>query len=470
MLEFLLQFMKFLLSWIVSSWRSRFGQIITMDDSGIRVRVGSEIAEGGSSVILLATDVDRRVITTRTTFPKYALKRIRCHDSESRSACVKESKVHYAIMKRQKKHRQGGSCIISAGGGDRRGGGLPDTTIKSIDDSLSSHFMPLLGTAYCENNTICYMLFPYLPHSLRKEVDQRIFQPFEDVTNNNDGNKSTIPQQSQNNQKIKDILRIPPFSENIVLSWFDQLIEAVIFMHDAGYTHRDIKIDNVLLYPEPPSTTSASHTNNYSNESRSEPVLMDFGSAGQLTSPLTTRRDVLEIVDEAANNTTISYRPPELFAGELRVAINTVDSASNTEINNDEVNHQLVLDYRKVDVWMLGCTLFAILFGASPGEVEFSRATGKLIIVDPSHNKVLGKMPWPNDETPPARWYSKDVKELLEWILTQSRIDRPTVKQVRKKVREILSQQQSFFHGNDRITTDVESQQVDISFAVKNVL
>jgi len=244
----------------------------------------------------------------------------------------------------------------------------------------------------------------------------------------------------------------------------------VIFMHDAGFTHRDIKIDNVLLYPETPSTTSTSHTNNYSNESRSEPVLMDFGSAGQLTSPLTTRRDILEIADEAANNTTISYRPPELFVGELRVASNTAASIINTVTNNDEVNHELVLDYRKVDVWMLGCTLFAILFGASPGEVEFSRATGKLMIVDPSHNKVLGAMPWPNDETPPARWYSKDVKELLEWILTQSRCDRPTVKQVRGKVREILSHQQSFFHGNDRMTTDVESQQVDISFAVKNVL
>jgi serine/threonine kinase 16 len=459
MLDYLLQLLKFLWSWIVSSI---FGPVITMDDSGIRVRCQNQIAEGGFSVIFLATDLD-------SSPNKYVLKRIRCHDSESRSACVKESKVHYAMQKKQRQqYQKNGGGIISAGGGGS-GGGIPGTTTESINDSLSSHFMPLLGTTFCENNTVCYMLFPYISHSLRKEVDRRIFQPFEEVTN---GNRSTMVSQSQKNKNIKDALIMPPWSETVVLRWFEQLIDAVILMHDAGYTHRDIKIDNVLLHPEPPANNNYNSNNSNNSQSGPGPILMDFGSAGPLTRPITTRRDVLNIADDAAINTTISYRPPELFAGELRVADSTaISSSTSTGSNDDDVNHELVLDYRKVDVWMLGCTLFAILFGASPGEVEFSRSTGKLIIVDPSHNKVLGPIPWPNDETPPAYWYSKDVKELLEWILTQSRCDRPTVKQVRVRVRELLSQQSTFFHDGDvRMATDIENQQMDISFATKNIL
>jgi len=459
MLDYLLQLLKFFWSWIVSSI---FGPVITMDDSGIRVRCQNQIAEGGFSVIFLATDLD-------SSPNKYVLKRIRCHDSESRSACVKESKVHYAMQKKQRQqYQKNGGGIISAGGGGS-GGGIPGTTTESINDSLSSHFMPLLGTTFCENNTVCYMLFPYISHSLRKEVDRRIFQPFEEVTN---GNRSTMVSQSQKNKNIKDALIMPPWSETVVLRWFEQLIDAVILMHDAGYTHRDIKIDNVLLHPEPPANNNYNSNNSNNSQSGPGPILMDFGSAGPLTRPITTRRDVLNIADDAAINTTISYRPPELFAGELRVADSTaISSSTSTGSNDDDVNHELVLDYRKVDVWMLGCTLFAILFGASPGEVEFSRSTGKLIIVDPSHNKVLGPIPWPNDETPPAYWYSKDVKELLEWILTQSRCDRPTVKQVRVRVRELLSQQPTFFlDGDVRMATDIENQQMDISFATKNIL
>jgi serine/threonine kinase 16 len=459
MLDYLLQLLKFFWSWIVSSI---FGPVITMDDSGIRVRCQNQIAEGGFSVIFLATDLD-------SSPNKYVLKRIRCHDSESRSACVKESKVHYAMQKKQRQqYQKNGGGIISAGGGGS-GGGIPGTTTESINDSLSSHFMPLLGTTFCENNTVCYMLFPYISHSLRKEVDRRIFQPFEEVTN---GNRSTMVSQSQKNKNIKDALIMPPWSETVVLRWFEQLIDAVILMHDAGYTHRDIKIDNVLLHPEPPANNNYNSNNSNNSQSGPGPILMDFGSAGPLTRPITTRRDVLNIADDAAINTTISYRPPELFAGELRVADSTaISSSTSTGSNDDDVNHELVLDYRKVDVWMLGCTLFAILFGASPGEVEFSRSTGKLIIVDPSHNKVLGPIPWPNDETPPAYWYSKDVKELLEWILTQSRCDRPTVKQVRVRVRELLSQQPTFFHDGDvRMATDIENQQMDISYATKNIL
>lgn len=461
MIEYILQRLNDFLSRIVSLWRSRFGPIIKFNS--ISIRVQNVIDEGGFSTIFLATDVDQSIFPTN-----YALKRIRCHDSASRNACIKESKVHYALMedqKKQQRERQGGGPLIAAGGATK----IQDISIESIDDALSSHFMPLLGSTFSENNSFFYMLFPYIPHSLRKEVQRRIWEPIEDFTSNK---SMSLMSKSQQNQKVKDVLRMPPWSETIVLRWFEQLTDAVILMHNAGYTHRDIKLDNVLLHPElPPAmkSTSVLLQDNHMYNRASGPVLIDFGSAGDLLSPLTTRRELLMIVDEAENHTTISYRPPELFAGELRVAesnasiSNPSDTVSSTVMSDDEeVDHELFLDYRKVDVWCLGCTLFAILFGASPGEVEFSRSTGKLIIVDPSHNKVLGMMPWPNDDTPPANWYSYDVKELLGWMLTHNRRNRPTMKQVRQRVRDILSHRPSFFQGNSRLTSDIESLKVDL--------
>jgi hypothetical protein len=44
---------------------------------------------------------------------------------------------------------------------------------------------------------------------------------------------------------------------------------------------------------------------------------MDFGLAGPLWRSIQTRRDVLEIADDASSHTTMPYQPPELFYGEL---------------------------------------------------------------------------------------------------------------------------------------------------------
>eukprot|EP00536_Pseudo-nitzschia_multiseries_P016272 jgi/Psemu1/220754/e_gw1.1062.13.1 len=405
MIESLLSLFKNLWAWIVATWQSFFGPVLTMDGSGISVRIGSKIAEGGFSVIFHASDTNTSGDLSQNL--KYALKRIRCQDGESR--------------------RMAGS------------------TAETIRNSLSGHIMPLLGMTFAENNTICYMLFPYLPNSLRREVDRRVFEPMD--------------------EKIKDTLRMPPWSETTVLRWFEQLCDAVILMHDAGYTHRDIKLDNVLLHPGSPGNTNGKHNNIYrgrtggSDDAHCGVVLMDYGSAGPITRPLSSRRDVLEISDEAAQHTTISYRPPELFAGELHVD------------GDDVFDHESVLDYRKVDSWMLGCTLFAILYGASPGECEFSRSTGQLLIVDPSHNKMLGQMPpWPDEETPSSRWYSSGAKELLEWILTKDPGYRPTVKQIRRRVRELLSQKPTLFERDGNGMLDVESQVMDVTFASKNIM
>ena len=465
MIEALLQLFSSLWNRLVGFWKSRFGPVLTMDDSGIKVRVGSKIAEGGFSVIFHATGLDDGLVlsqggssTAGTSSQKYVLKRILCHDGETRSSCIRESKVHYAIMGQLQEKLKNSTNVLGAGGAAR--GGIANSTSETIRDSLSGHIMPLLGMTFAENNTICYMLFPYLPDSLRKEVDLRIFEPMEEVTRNIKNKNGSMMSQNQMNQKIMDSLRMPPWSESTVLQWFEQLCDSVILMHEAGYTHRDIKLDNLLLHADVSTEIRSNvYRGRQSHNSRSKVVLMDYGSAGPLGRSLATRRDVLEIVDEASQHTTISYRPPELFAGELRPCDPSSAVSNSRDVDGDEVfDNESVLDYRKVDSWMLGCTLFAILFGASPGESEFSRSTGQLLIVDPSHNKMLGQMPpWPSSEMLPGRWYSAELKELLQWILTKDRGDRPTVKAIRRRVRELLSQKTSLF-VDENSPMDIENR------------
>jgi serine/threonine kinase 16 len=399
------------LTWVKSLWERFFGPVLTLD-SGIQCRIGRQIGEGGFSVVFRATPVGSRSSSNGNTtiqqeqHPVYALKRIQCLDKEIRSACLVESKVHYAVM--QSNDNENSNVIYN---------------------------MPLLGMTFeGDDNTICYMLFPYYPHSMRQEVNQRIFDPLQELERSRRQPPWT---QTQMTQKIKDLLTFQPWNEAIVLQMFQHLCHAVQQLHVVGYTHRDIKLENILL-----KGSNMTHL--------TQPVLMDFGSAGLLSRSLSTKRDVLDIAEQASQHTTISYRPPELFPGELR--------PSNNGSNGHEED---VLDYTKCDVWMLGCVLFATLYGASPGECEFSLSTGQLRIVECTHNKVLGSIPKPPDDTPTAKWYSPQIKELMGWMLNQDRHQRPTLGQVQIRVQSLL-QQRSDDVGSRMSPLEVDSRPTSI--------
>jgi serine/threonine kinase 16 len=117
----------------------------------------------------------------------------------------------------------------------------------------------------------------------------------------------------------------------------------------------------------------------------------------------------------------MSYRPPELFEGGVR--------AGDAD-----------LDYRKVDVWSLGCTLFAMLYGASPSEAEFSAhdGSGRLKVVDCTQLKVIGPVPRPMSGTEVANWYHPNIQRLIEYILIQDRIQRPALTQVIEHVEHLI--------------------------------
>ncbi|EGX92230.1 serine/threonine protein kinase, putative [Cordyceps militaris CM01] len=105
-----------------------------------------------------------------------------------------------------------------------------------------------------------------------------------------------------------------------------------------AYAHRDIKPGNIMI-----------------DDSGSNPILMDLGSVAPSPIPVTSQSIALQIQETAAEHSTMPYRAPELFDVQTGTVIDT-----------------------KVDIWSLGCTLFACLVGKSPFEMRSDETGGTL--------------------------------------------------------------------------------------------
>ncbi|KAH7396052.1 kinase-like domain-containing protein [Cadophora sp. MPI-SDFR-AT-0126] len=105
-----------------------------------------------------------------------------------------------------------------------------------------------------------------------------------------------------------------------------------------AYAHRDIKPGNIMI-----------------DDDGEQPILMDLGSLAPSPTPITSRSLALAVQDQAAEHSTMPYRAPELF--DVKTG-STVDT--------------------KVDIWSLGCTLYACLVGKSPFEMRSDETGGSL--------------------------------------------------------------------------------------------
>ena len=87
------------------------------------------------------------------------------------------------------------------------------------------------------------------------------------------------------------------------------------------------------------------------------PILMDLGSLAPSPTIINSRSLALAVQDMAAEHSTMPYRAPELFDVKTGSVIDT-----------------------KVDIWSLGCTLYACLTGKSPFEARSEETGGSLSI------------------------------------------------------------------------------------------
>lgn len=93
------------------------------------------------------------------------------------------------------------------------------------------------------------------------------------------------------------------------------------------------------------------------DDTGSGPILMDLGSIAVSPIPITSRSLAIATQDTAAEHSTMPYRAPELFDVKTGAVIDT-----------------------KVDIWSMGCTLYACLVGKSPFEMRSDETGGSLSI------------------------------------------------------------------------------------------
>ncbi|EJD06924.1 other/NAK protein kinase [Fomitiporia mediterranea MF3/22] len=159
-------------------------------------------------------------------------------------------------------------------------------------------------------------------------------------------------------------------------------------MEVVPYAHRDLKPGNVMVADD------------------GSPILMDFGSAIRARIKIETRQQALLQQDIAAEQSTMAYRAPELF----------------------DVKTGVTLD-EKVDIWSLGCTLYALAYLHSPFETLATTEQGGSIAMA----VMNAAYKHPRDSA-----YSQGLRDLIDSMLKADPTQRPDIHQVIEQTDAVL--------------------------------
>ncbi|KAG0240733.1 kinase-like domain-containing protein [Mortierella sp. GBAus27b] len=158
------------------------------------------------------------------------------------------------------------------------------------------------------------------------------------------------------------------------------------------FAHRDIKPANVMIA-----------------EDRETPVLMDFGSMARARVKIQTRQQALHEQDLAAEQCSMPYRAPELF-----------DVKTGTTLDE------------KVDIWSLGCTLYAMAYGTSPFETNQMNQGGSIALA-----VLNGNVRFPTVDQQDR--YSTEFRALVKAMLVVEPAMRLDIHQVIDQVDQLLA-------------------------------
>lgn len=143
-----------------------------------------------------------------------------------------------------------------------------------------------------------------------------------------------------------------------------------------AFAHRDVKPANIMI------------------NDRGRPVLMDLGSCSRARMTLETRQQALQLQDLAAEHCTLPYRAPELF-----------DVKTGSSIDE------------RIDIWSLGCTLFALMYSVSPFEMQTNETGASLSLAI-----CNGQYRFPDEPV-----YSQELKSIIAKCLTVDPLRRPFI-------------------------------------------
>ncbi|KAF9127834.1 hypothetical protein BGW39_005524 [Mortierella sp. 14UC] len=366
------------------------------------------LGEGGFSFVYLVQDV--------ATGRLYALKKIRCpFGSEGVQDAMKEAEM-YRTFQHENVIKVMDTCVVS----DKDGSKivyifLPYYKRGNLLDAISAnllhhtHFSEpdmlrfFRGICYGVRALHCHRL-PNVPISSREGAGDDASNSGIEAWDSRDSRTNMRRQGSsfsfagsENGTGLTDMSRGPSAtgSSNGASATGDgnglgpaQDNDAVI----VPFAHRDIKPANVLIADDGQT-----------------PVLMDFGSMARARVKIQTRQQALFEQDLAAEKCSMPYRAPELF----------------------DVKTGATLD-EKVDIWSLGCTLYAMAYGTSPFETNQINQGGSIALA-----VLNGTVRFPTVDQ--ADRYSSELRDLIKAMLVVDPAMRLDIHEVIERVDLLLT-------------------------------
>lgn len=204
-------------------------------------------------------------------------------------------------------------------------------------------------------------------------------------------------------------------SEKRILVWCSCLCKALQYLHEnvAGDSPKQPEVNDLIMFDEPqvPQNTSNNNLVSYIHgdikpdnlllhENSREIVLTDFGSICLVPIFASNNSEAIAIQDKASENCTMPFRAPELFHVKAGSTI--------TE---------------KADIWSFGCTLYTIMFHASPFEREVSQGGSLALAVCNAQYSFPRKHP-----------YSTLLCEIVEACLQREPNKRPSARELLSKI------------------------------------
>ncbi|KAL3090258.1 hypothetical protein niasHS_006710 [Heterodera schachtii] len=176
-------------------------------------------------------------------------------------------------------------------------------------------------------------------------------------------------------------------SQQRVLFLFRQICCAIEVLHSdrPPIAHRDLKPAN-LMFSDPQTLQ-----------------LIDFGSATECPLRILDARDSRRILDEAAELCTMPYRAPELFTCEIGAMIG-----------------------ESVDIWSLGCVLFALCYFRSPFDGVHERGDSVALAVQSAKINFDTAVP-----------INQHIAQLIQSMVLIRPSERPHISQIKRRVDQM---------------------------------
>ncbi|KAH8701015.1 kinase-like domain-containing protein [Talaromyces proteolyticus] len=303
------------------------------------------LGEGGFSYVYLVQD--------KNTSELFALKKIRCpFGQESVSQALKEVEAYSLFTPNVNIIRSFDHCVTTESGSKFRGGDdegssktvyilLPYYQRGNLQDAINANLVN--HTKFPEKELLSLMLgvakalkamHQYKVKSGSGATRQAKAVRGEGEQADEELSRRMGKPKRRNTHGIDDDVEQEPLMDDEVTRSQEGVGEGDF----RPYAHRDIKPGNIMI-----------------DDDGRTPILMDLGSLAPSPIAITSRSLAIAVQDTAAEHSTMPYRAPELFDVKTGSIIDT-----------------------KVDIWSLGCTLYACLVGKSPFEARSEETGGSL--------------------------------------------------------------------------------------------